>query len=388
MAKLLAEMFCVLVCSIRLVALSAESPQALDQCRSNLTRIYSAIQNYRTNNHQLPNSLRDLVPKCLPNLTFLQCPASGPELGQASSVSIRAVLSGAEYLYEFEEIPLTNGLTRGLDITLRSWRQLQMGRIGSAMPMVRCTNHAPVLTLLFNGQITDSGPEWETDLAGSGQEDLSLESLLPKYMYLKVVRIPAREPGTPPGLVDLTAYYNGSLNDWLRVGEEAVATRIKADLTVMDGVLFDIRGVIQLGSQKLAMCTWPASVSNILVESSCAEVSFLYGTLGGEGPRDIGRYIVHFEDGSTITVPIIYGVNVLDWKVSASDRIKLLEQSNKGSVGGKVASVKENGSCLYVLHWPNPLPDLRIKSIDFVSAKTQSCPFLVAISTTPPSHSQ
>src|SRR4051794_37810159 len=61
----------------------AGPPNQLQDCCSNLAGIYTAIQAYRTNNHRLPNSLRDLIPQYLPNANFLKCPAGTAEPSQA-----------------------------------------------------------------------------------------------------------------------------------------------------------------------------------------------------------------------------------------------------------------------------------------------------------------
>src|SRR5262249_14849189 len=130
MARLYQGILCVMACSVRLVAFSGQTPDGLEQCRSNLTRMYSAIQDYPTNNHRMPDNLDDLVPKYLPNCSLLKCPSSGPERNQTSPPSNPESISAGGYVYEFKQTPLTNLLAQSLGLTLQSWRQLQMGQIG------------------------------------------------------------------------------------------------------------------------------------------------------------------------------------------------------------------------------------------------------------------
>jgi hypothetical protein len=257
-----------------------------------------------------------------------------------------------------------------------------MGQIGSELPIVRCTNHVRVLNLSFGGELRESGPEWESDFAAMLRpEELSLELLLPKYLYLKVVRIRARDPAAPPELLDLSRYYNGSLDGWLEGREETALSVVRRGLTMIDGVSFDVRGVIQLGSMNYPMCSWPASVTNLEVGLRCEAMAFLQGTVSGEGEgQDVGRYIVHFEDGSTNVVPITYGLHLLDWKVSDPEKIRSWDINHNNFTSGKISVVQKGGARLYVFHWTNPQPNLQIEFIDFVSAMTQSSPFLVAIS--------
>jgi hypothetical protein len=252
--------------------------------------------------------------------------------------------------------------------------------------MVRCTNHPGVLNLSFNGEITQSGAEWETNFAAvSRPEQLRPEFLLQKYFYLKVIRIPEREPGSPAEMVDLTSHYNGALTGWLRVAAENDVNFIKDGRTLIDGVSFDIRGVIQLGSLNSWVSSWPVAVSNVVVGVHCEELAFLQGAIGkgGELKVEVGHYVIRFESGSNATIPITYGVNVLDWTESDPGTLMSLEESQKNLASGRTGIVQESGKRLYVFHWPNPHRNLRIQSIDFVSAMSQSSPFLVAVSGTP-----
>jgi hypothetical protein len=391
LARLFFRVSCVLSCSFRLVsseAISAATPPVhLEQCRSNLAAIFIAIQHYRRDNHRLPNELRDLVPKYLPNDSFLKCPAGQPAPDwQSVPLNREQVTATAGYVYEFEQTPLTNALAQGLGITLQSWRQLQMGRIGSELPIVRCTNHVRVLNLSFGGEIRESGPEWESDFARVAHpQELSLDFLLQDYMRLKVVRIPAREPSAPPELVDLTRYYNGSLTGWMEVVEDKALADFRTDRTVIDGVSFDIRGVIQLASENYSMLNWPAYVTNIAVGLHCEGLAFLHGTVNAEADGvDVSNYIVHFENGSTNVLPITYGVHLLDWKEFDPEKIQSRENKQKSRASGKTSVVQKGGTRLYVYYWTNPYPDLRIQCIDFVSSMTESSPFLVAVTAVPP----
>jgi len=360
-------------------------PGDVDQCRSNLAAVSKAIDHYRHQNHRFPKELRDLVPKYLPNPSYLKCPIDRQGLSQESVLPSSKPVAAGAYVYEFEPGPLTNGLAQGLSITLQSWRQLQMGKIGSQLPIVRCTNHVRPLSLSFGGEIRESGPEWESDFASVVHPDeMRLDFLLAEYVHLRVVRIPARDSSLPLELVDLASYYNGSPTGWMEAVEDKGLADFMTNLTIVDGISFDVRGVIQLGSKHFAMPGWPAMVTNITLGLNCEGLAFLHGTVNGAGEDEVvGHYVIHFEDSSTNVLPITYGLHLLAWKESDLENIKSWETRQKDHTSGKISVIQKGGTRLYVFYWTNPHPNLRIQYIDFVSAMTQSSPFLAAVSVAP-----
>lgn len=92
----------------------------------------------------------------------------------------------------------------------------------------------------------------------------------------------------------------------------------------------------------------------------------------------IGEYLVHYEDGSTEAVPVVYGEDVRDhWN----------KDQSKAVTRGKVAWTGENDAVkernmklrLYLTTWENPKPDKRVARIDYVSKKARSAPFCIAM---------
>ena len=360
----------LIVCSSPRAGADLSSDRA--QCRQNLSNVFDAIQKYRHVHDKLPDRLDDLVPLQLPRADLLFCPAAERDGREAADNS-------RYYAYEFEPRPLTNELSQNLSVSLRTWRQWQMSRIGSEVPIVRCTNHPTVLNLSFGGAIYESGLNWEDRFSAVvRKEDLSLEKLLADYVRLKVIRIPAREPGTPRELIDLTEHYNGSVKGWLEWPEDNLAD-LPAGQAKIVGLPFDIRGVIQLGSRAYASLDWPAGASNIVVGFSCPRLVFLQGTVSGEAPGTvIGQYVIHFEDGSRNVFPIRYERQLLDWLTNPGNR-RLDNSTAVWSAPSTGGSGRKKVAHLYAIRWTNPQPHLRIHHIDFISARTQSSPFLVAV---------
>jgi hypothetical protein len=110
-------------------------------------------------------------------------------------------------------------------------------------------------------------------------------------------------------------------------------------------------------------------------------IRFLHGTFyGGFDPLNapIGKYVLHFADGSALERPLIVGRDVLDTHA---------DPPRPGDGGPAVAWVidhpsaggKDHPSGLYVTTWDNPHPETEIASLDFISFRQKSAPFLVAV---------
>ena len=96
-------------------------------------------------------------------------------------------------------------------------------------------------------------------------------------------------------------------------------------------------------------------------------------------PPDAAWLAQKMENMIEIDLPIIYGQNVRDWWVKPNEPLNpkgLLE-----AWSGSNAESDANGTAirLFKWTWENPLQDLEIRSIDFVSDKARSAPFLLAI---------
>jgi len=143
---------------------------------------------------------------------------------------------------------------------------------------------------------------------------------------------------------------------------------------------------IHLGSRTLP--SKPLEVKAISVNGKFERLHFLHAVAkSGTQPRSrrreddgnrVGAYVVHFEDGTTATVLIIFGEDVRDWwnwdKSKPVSRGKVAwrgENSYAGRYGVKIR--------LYRTSWKNPHPGQSITSLDFQSANSLSAPFCVAI---------
>lgn len=117
---------------------------------------------------------------------------------------------------------------------------------------------------------------------------------------------------------------------------------------------------------------FPEKVDGIAVNRKFKRIFFMHTAAWVYGPGKAGVYIVNYEDGSSVEVPLQAQSNIDDWW-SPGDLPQakvgfVAENPVQGSVGA------------WVFEWENPKPDTKIDSIDFVSSNTGVVPVLIAIS--------
>jgi hypothetical protein len=125
----------------------------------------------------------------------------------------------------------------------------------------------------------------------------------------------------------------------------------------------------------------PQAVRGIKVRARGWVIHFLHGTQFGDeqGPQ-VGSYVVHYADGSSETIPLVYGRNLLNWWQ--------FPRSTERATAARVAWTGSNDSLeenpgfkirLFDLAWTNPHPEKEITTLDVLSADKGCDPFLVAV---------
>jgi hypothetical protein len=205
----------------------------------------------------------------------------------------------------------------------------------------------------------------------------------PKVTAEPSKKIPSRPGGTNKSMVDLSKYYNAALNEtWHKGGlSNNTLKDLPRGIHTLDGTSFDIRGIVQLSGQQAERelsVIFPEEVANITVEQKGQKVHFLHAC-GWQSPKGtpIGAYVIHYHNGETRSVPIVYGVDVQDWWLSEEftpdpkPNIVWTGKNHSAPDGPPIGVCKTT--------WENPLPDIEIDSIDYKSATMNSAPFLIAI---------
>jgi outer membrane lipoprotein-sorting protein len=196
-------------------------------------------------------------------------------------------------------------------------------------------------------------------------------------------RIPPRYPLTLPGMVDLTEFYNAPLTEPWHPGDPGNnLAALPGGILVFSGVPFDVRGLIQLSSRSMLAAggDFPQRVTGIKLGQKCRRLHFLQAAAWRDQPgKRIGSYVLHYAGGQEQILPVIYGDDLRDWHMQ-SDSTRELRRATTVWMGRNAADFIVR---LFVSTRENPLPELSIESIDFVSDMADAAPFLIALTAEP-----
>jgi len=91
-------------------------------------------------------------------------------------------------------------------------------------------------------------------------------------------------------------------------------------------------------------------------------------------------YLVRYGDGSSVTIPVIGGVNVRDWGQAGDAAPFPRTPGQRVTVWpDRVGNVVSPECGLYRLDWVNPHPDREIAAIEMVAEEKGGVPVLIAI---------
>jgi hypothetical protein len=145
-----------------------------------------------------------------------------------------------------------------------------------------------------------------------------------------------------------------------------------------------LAGIIQLADGNDVTRTnnpYPESVEGIPVNRFCRRLHLLHGTTeSADDQTVVASLVLHYADGSTGKCDIIYGQQVYDWWFEGDSNPPLAGNTKIAWVGkNPTATSKGCRIRVFQTSFINPKPDVRIETIDFVSALTRSAPFLLAL---------
>lgn len=231
-------------------------------------------------------------------------------------------------------------------------------------------------------QIADKAGPSHVGLAELKQIELQKAGISRSGRLVRMGIIARRDPHATRNEIDLSPYYNAFLNQtWHDPNSlpDNDLSALQPGLRTLAGTPFDVRGIIQLSSTQISAIGrhYPNAVEDILIDQNAKNLVFLLGTAWPEADDvEIGRFVLHYADGQSRTIPFLYGRDVRDWWQDA----KLTGNAEVAWSGRNKASERANRTLhLYKLERPNPLPNAKIISIDFVSSMTSSAPFLLGL---------
>lgn len=195
--------------------------------------------------------------------------------------------------------------------------------------------------------------------------------------------IPERSKECTGQQIDLSNHYNASLKDsWHKGGlVDNDLDNLSSGIRTVDGVHFDVRGIVQLTGQLAEQqlnVRFPELVREIPVNQKFRNFHLFHGTgwQADEGTQ-IAMIQLYYEDGTTASLPIIYGEHVMDWWTQNQDQkveksVVAWEGSNGASVGSGITLR------LYKTTWENPHPEKEVQYFDYLSMNQASAPFMIS----------
>ena len=252
-----------------------------------------------------------------------------------------------------------------------------------------------IYTYTVNNPLPDTelaAVDFVSEMAGSAPflVALTIEPLATEYEWFDSIgiynEIMPRSPEAGADLVDLSGYYNTSMDDdWFHHAGHDLQD-VPRGVCDFAGTLFDMRGMIVLaGTQSLRVTglALPEAVGGIRVNRKGKRLHFIQICgWDAEDGKKIGEYVIRYADGRTGCAPILYRLNVMDWWYRPeTGRVTAAEEVWHGS--NPCTRKFGYGTRLIKYTWDNPLPEVEIAAVDFVSCLVEAAPILVAITVEP-----
>jgi hypothetical protein len=199
------------------------------------------------------------------------------------------------------------------------------------------------------------------------------------------INIPPRPAAARAQLLDLTKFYNAGLKEtWLPDATPGSdLAELPSGVQNFDGIEFDVRGTIQLRSARQFDAHFPEQVEDIPLGQKCRRLHFFHSAHGGifaDSPnfgKPLARYVVHYVDGASEEIPVVYGRDVRSWWRDVNNPTFIPPPAWTGHN----MSSREHHAMILLYHtaWENPHPGVEIRSLDLISTLTECAAFVIAI---------
>lgn len=162
--------------------------------------------------------------------------------------------------------------------------------------------------------------------------------------------------------------------------------KLPAGYRIIDGVRFNVAGLIQLANGNDVAQTnnpYPQSVEGIPINRTFRQLHVLHGTTQGAGDQTVtASFVLHYADGSTDKLDIVYGQQVYDWWFQGTANPPLAGNTKIAWAGSNPEATRQGYRIrVFKSSFNNPKPNQRVDAIDYVSALSSSGPFLLALTT-------
>jgi len=161
--------------------------------------------------------------------------------------------------------------------------------------------------------------------------------------------------------VDLKPKVNHKLTDRFGRIEGNTLASLPTGEQTFAGIRFNVEPEVMLLRSPRVPDPRPDKFEGIAVNRTARKLHFLQGTIyGNSNPAisddtAIAEYTIRYDDGSTATVPVVYGRDVRDWL--SPEECRVVRRGQVAWTGENPESVRlERHLYLYLGTWQNPKP--------------------------------
>lgn len=200
-----------------------------------------------------------------------------------------------------------------------------------------------------------------------------------------------RDPKAGPEQLDLSAFYNARLDQsWGLLDPDLTQdslVQLLPGLREYDGILFDVRGVLQLRGERFLTQPSPfkSRVDGIPVGRPVKKLHLLAAAMDAPGSvlrgTEVAWIRLNFRDGGALDLPLALGVHLEDHMIPVFNP-RQTEKSRVAWRGLNPGSESQNPprfEVLYHVTLENPHSDRVVVTLDLISAQGTAIPFVVGI---------
>ncbi|MBL9172399.1 MAG: protein kinase [Verrucomicrobiales bacterium] len=200
-----------------------------------------------------------------------------------------------------------------------------------------------------------------------------------------------RDPKAQPAQLDLSAFYNARLDQsWGLLDPDLTQdslVQLPPGLREYDGILFDVRGVLQLRGERFLTqpSSFPSRAEGIPVGRPVRKVHLLAAAMDAPGSVTRGVEIawlrLNFRGGGAVDLPLALGVHLEDHLIPVVNprQTEMGRIAWRGLNPGSESLNPPRFEVLYHVTLENPNPDQEVVSLDLISAQGTAIPFVVGI---------
>ncbi len=200
----------------------------------------------------------------------------------------------------------------------------------------------------------------------------------------------ADSPSDSARPIDLTSKYTNTREGLTNIAGFPAWKSAAFGHQVFRGVPFQIEGLIYLwgeGRSTNHTSPYPEQVRDISVGEQFQTLYVCHGAYykSSEG-TPVFSLVFRYADGSSATNTLSYASDVIDWKVATSEaplRTPSSPNSMMAWLGGQFSPTEQNRLRYCMTAVNNPHPDRPVATIDLLSCKSRTIPFVLALTVGP-----